>query len=160
MWHEDTLASGFKCDNAISNAVTVSTILVLDEVITICTLVIICLKAYIECLYDIQDFETNTDMYKKYRTLIFYSLYIRQGQSVAVDENTFKIWTFRVRDCIHYPHVTEGELKFCYPSRKCTFFHTLTFWRRNYFLNFSTPCVQNVNNTGTKQVRIMKQTAF
>ena len=36
----------------------------------------------------------------------------------------------------------------------------LTFWRRNYFFNFSTLCIQNVNNTGTKQVRIMKQTAF
>jgi len=36
----------------------------------------------------------------------------------------------------------------------------LTFWRRNYFINFSTPCIQNVNNTGTKHVRIMKQTAF
>ena len=32
----------------------------------------------------------------------------------------------------------------------------LTFWRRNYFLNFN----KNVTNTGTKQVRIMKQTAF
>ena len=37
---------------------------------------------------------------------------------------------------------------------------TLTFWRRNYFFNFSTLCILNVNNTGTKQVRIMKQTAF
>jgi hypothetical protein len=37
----------------------------------------------------------------------------------------------------------------------------LNFWRRNYFfLNFSTHCIQNVNNTGTKYVRIMKQTAF
>ena len=37
----------------------------------------------------------------------------------------------------------------------------LTLWRRNYFfLNFSTPCIKNVNNTGTKQVSIMKQTAF
>jgi len=36
----------------------------------------------------------------------------------------------------------------------------LTFWRRNYFLNFSTRCILNVNNTGTKYVRIMKQTAF
>ena len=36
----------------------------------------------------------------------------------------------------------------------------LTFWRQNYFFNFSTLCIQNVNNTGTKQVRIMKQTAF
>ena len=37
---------------------------------------------------------------------------------------------------------------------------SLTFWRRNYFFNFSTFCIQNVNNTGTKYVRIMKQTAF
>jgi len=29
-----------------------------------------------------------------------------------------------------------------------------------FFFNFSTPCIQNVNNTGTKQFRIMKQTAF
>jgi len=36
----------------------------------------------------------------------------------------------------------------------------LTFWRRNYFFNFSTLSIQNVNNTGTKQVSIMKQTAF
>jgi len=36
----------------------------------------------------------------------------------------------------------------------------LTFWRRNYFLNFCTLCIQNVNNTGTKYVRIMKQIAF
>ena len=26
----------------------------------------------------------------------------------------------------------------------------LTFWRRNYFFNFSTSCIYNVNNTGTK----------
>jgi len=38
--------------------------------------------------------------------------------------------------------------------------YALTCWRRNYFLNFSTPCIQNVNNTGTIYVRIMKQTAF
>ena len=37
---------------------------------------------------------------------------------------------------------------------------SLTFWRRNYYFNFSTPCIWNVNNTGTKYVRIMKQTAF
>jgi len=36
----------------------------------------------------------------------------------------------------------------------------LTLWRRNYFFNFSTSCIENVNNTGTKQVSIMKQTAF
>ena len=29
-----------------------------------------------------------------------------------------------------------------------------------FFFNFSTPCIQNLNNTGTKQVSIMKQTAF
>jgi len=29
-----------------------------------------------------------------------------------------------------------------------------------FFFNFSTSCIYNVNNTGTKQVRIMKQTAF
>ena len=37
----------------------------------------------------------------------------------------------------------------------------LTFWRRNYyFFNFSTPCIWNVNNIGTKYFRIMKQTGF
>ena len=39
----------------------------------------------------------------------------------------------------------------------------LTLWRWNYyyfFFNFSTFCILNVNNTGTKQVRIMKPTAF
>ena len=38
--------------------------------------------------------------------------------------------------------------------------YSLTFWRRNYLLNFSTPCIENVNNTGTKYAKIMKQTAF
>ena len=38
--------------------------------------------------------------------------------------------------------------------------HSLTFWYRNFFLNFSTPCIYNVNNTGTKYVRIMKQIEF
>ena len=36
----------------------------------------------------------------------------------------------------------------------------LTFWSRSYVLKFSTPCIQSVNNTGTKQVRIMKQTGL
>jgi hypothetical protein len=36
---------------------------------------------------------------------------------------------------------------------------TLTFWRRNYFFILAHP-VYHVNNTGTKYVRIMKQTAF
>ena len=29
-----------------------------------------------------------------------------------------------------------------------------------FFFNFSTTCIYNVKNTGTKYVRIMKQTAF
>jgi len=37
---------------------------------------------------------------------------------------------------------------------------TLTFWRRIFLFYFSTLCILNVNNTGTKQVTIMKQTAF
>ena len=36
----------------------------------------------------------------------------------------------------------------------------LNFWTRNYFFSFSTACIQNANNTGTKYDRIMKQTAF
>lgn len=39
-----------------------NTILLLEEIIAVRTVVNICLYAYIECLYDIQDFETNTDM--------------------------------------------------------------------------------------------------
>jgi len=37
---------------------------------------------------------------------------------------------------------------------------SLTFWRRNYFFLILAHPVYNVNNTGTKYVRIMKQTAF
>ena len=40
------------------------------------------------------------------------------------------------------------------------YYSNLTLWRRNYFFNFSTHCIKNVNNIGTKQVSIMKQTAF
>ena len=32
----------------------------------------------------------------------------------------------------------------------------LTFWRRIFFLNFSTSCILNVSNTETKQGSIMK----
>ena len=42
----------------------------------------------------------------------------------------------------------------------CIFYMPLTFWTRNYFFSFSTPCILNANNTGTKYDRIMKQTAF
>jgi hypothetical protein len=44
------------------------------------------------------------------------------------------------------PEMLVWDLKYWYS--------TLTFWRRNYFFNF------RVKNTGTKQVRIIKQTAF
>ena len=37
---------------------------------------------------------------------------------------------------------------------------SLTLWRRIFFFNFSTLCIQNVNNTGTKKGSIMKWTAF
>ena len=56
------------------------------------------------------------------------------------------------------PPALEGFLcVFCIgPSKRA-----LTLWRRNYFFfNFSTSCIQNVNNTGTKQLSIMKQTAL
>jgi len=46
------------------------------------------------------------------------------------------------------------------PLQSLTEQGNLTLWRRNYFFNFSTLCIKNVNNTGTKQVSIMKQTAF
>jgi hypothetical protein len=32
----------------------------------------------------------------------------------------------------------------------------LALWHQNFLLNFSTLCIQNVNNTGTKQGSIMK----
>jgi hypothetical protein len=41
-------------------------------------------------------------------------------------------------------------------SAQCTDQVQLTLWRLNFLLNFSTPCIQNVNNTGTKQGSIMK----
>jgi len=40
------------------------------------------------------------------------------------------------------------------------FLTRLNFGAGIIFLNFSTLCIYNVNNTGTKYVRIMKQTAF
>jgi len=55
----------------------------------------------------------------------------------VTSHSTITISHFRTRLCIH-----------------------LTFWRRNYFFNFSTLCILSVNNTGTKYIRFMKQTAF
>ena len=43
---------------------------------------------------------------------------------------------------------------------KLNSFPCLTFWSRNFFFNFSTPSIWNVNNTGNKYARIMKQIAF
>ena len=57
----------------------------------------------------------------------------------------------------HYCYLPLAWLGWDIPARLTA----LTFWRRNYFFfNFSTPCILNVNNTGTKYVRIMKRTAF
>ena len=53
-----------------------------------------------------------------------------------------------------------GEARHPYGSLDVKGLICLTFLRRNYFFNFSILCIQNVNNTGTKYVRIMKQTAF
>jgi len=44
--------------------------------------------------------------------------------------------------------------------RKFLIQQCLNFGAGIIFFNFSTYCIQNVNNTGTKYVRIMKQTAF
>ena len=39
----------------------------------------------------------------------------------------------------------------------CPLSYVLTFWRRNYFFfNFSTTCILNVNNTGTKYVPLIQ----
>ena len=62
---------------------------------------------------------------------------------------------------------SKNEIVFRYTLYKCFPLHLnilrgiLTFWSQNYFFfNFSTHCIQNVNKTGTKYVRIMEQTAF
>ena len=34
--------------------------------------------------------------------------------------------------------------------------YALTIWCRSFLLNFSTPCIKNVNNTATKKVSIIK----
>jgi len=66
--------------------------------------------------------------------------------------------------CIVLPGVLllgHGEYNYtCYCMGVKLGLWPLTFWCRNYFFNFSTPCIKNVNSTGTKCVRIMKQTAF
>ena len=45
-------------------------------------------------------------------------------------------------------------------KRRGRIWYVLTFWHRNYYFNFNTLCIYNVNNSGTKYVRIMNQTAF
>jgi len=65
----------------------------------------------------------------------------------------------KIHYCLHKSGLLVWLTK-CTTSHPVSLRYVLTFWRRNYFFNFSTPCIQNVNNTGTKYVRIMKQTAF
>jgi len=36
----------------------------------------------------------------------------------------------------------------------------LTLWRQNFILNFSTPCILNVNNTGAKNVALWNKRHF
>ena len=94
----------------------------------------------------------------------FRSCHNRRIRSVAEAQY---IWAER-EFCIHTQGTASGnplsrnrigrQSWFCVKSRNLL--EVLTFWRRNYFFNFSTLCIMNVNNTGTKQVRIMKQTVF
>ena len=65
--------------------------------------------------------------------------------------------TASLRSAIHLCFSSPACCSRCVP---CTNMQFLTFWRRDFFFNFSTPCILNVNNTGTKQISIMKQTAF
>jgi len=45
-------------------------------------------------------------------------------------------------------------MKLCYANHFAV--STLTLWRRNFLLNFSTSCILNENNTGTKKGSVMK----
>jgi len=58
----------------------------------------------------------------------------------------------------YYAHCNSpSDLGLC----KFVYFHKdQAFGAGIIFLNFSTSCIQNVHNTGTKQVSIVKQTAF
>lgn len=62
----DTMTSLNRVSNTIKLfliVVTVITVLLLEEVTAVRTLLIMCLSLHIECLYDIHDFKTNTGMY-------------------------------------------------------------------------------------------------
>jgi hypothetical protein len=59
-----------------------------------------------------------------------------------------------------YSYVKDGTLEFC-----CVVFAVmgdlrlvwvLTFWNRNFFNFFSTPCIWNANNKGTKKGSVLK----
>jgi len=52
---------------------------------------------------------------------------------------------------LEYKNLKSGSSP-CPNVRYCS----LTFRHRNFLLNFSTPCIKNVNNTGTKKGSIMK----
>jgi len=51
-----------------------------------------------------------------------------------------------------------ASIWFYYKNSDTNYFNLLA--PELFFFNFSTSCIKNVNNTGTKYVRIMKQTAF
>ena len=74
----------------------------------------------------------------------------------------FSVPRIRTAEATAFCNEFKRILKFHQSKRFLSDIHLiyLTFWRGNYFFNFSTLCIQNVNNTGTKQVRIMKQTPF
>jgi len=52
------------------------------------------------------------------------------------------------------------RLFLCYESGLLSMQVEVNLLAPELYFNFSTPCIKNVNNTGTKYVRIMKQTSF
>ena len=86
-----------------------------------------------------------------YRRLPYHRLHTSDDRRIAVG------WTGKnaegnLRDLIRYfPVCTDNKCK----TAMFVLYMPLTFWRRIFFFNFSTPCIQNVNNTGTKYVQAM-----
>jgi hypothetical protein len=52
---------------------------------------------------------------------------------------------------LHDVQYSECQIPF-----ECEESNALIFWHRSFHLNFSTPCMLNVNNTGIKKGSIMK----
>ena len=67
------------------------------------------------------------------------------------------VWT---RDKIFPPHIDKIQEKVVKAYFYAENYLSLTFWRRNYFFLILAHLYINVNNTGTKYVRIVKQTAL